>query len=429
VAARTQRPPQDGDVSISIPCLDHEVKHRAVMPEIKTASEVVDPDIGLHPRHWPLGRAKLGTGALKRRLRNVRHRHVGIAAGYQKPRQLRGSTADIKDRGVQREARFLNQRKGDLGHRLIPAQLLGLSLHVEPFPVRLGIHHTPDCDAKSESWRQSVTAPLAASRVDPAAPTAVTGRGRAPGLSREVAGRLAESRKRGQNDRGACAPCDRSATVRWRLWRLAKQDRYLMSTTEIPVDVDVLRAEIRKTYTEVSTEPGKEFIFPTGRAWACELGYPEPELSRVPDATVESFAGVANHWTLGRIRPGEVVLDLGCGAGTDLLLAAQMAGPQGRAIGVDMTAAMLEQARASARKMGLANVELHESVIESLPIDDASVDVVISNGVIDLVPDKNAVFDEIDRVLKPGGRLQIADVVIHHEVSEDARKRIDLWTG
>jgi arsenite methyltransferase len=202
-----------------------------------------------------------------------------------------------------------------------------------------------------------------------------------------------------------------------------------MSTTEIPVDVDVLRAEIRKTYTEVSTEQGKEFIFPIGRAWARELCYPEPELSCVPDATVESFAGVANHWTLGRIEPGEVVLDLGCGAGTDLLLAAQMAGPQGRAIGVDMTAAMLEQARASAREMGLANVELHESVIESLPIDDAAVDAVISNGVIDLVPDKAAVFDEIDRVLKPGGRLQIADVVIHHEVSEDARKRIDLWTG
>lgn len=177
MAARTQRPPQDGHVSISIPCLDHEVKHRAVMPEIKTASEVVDPDIGLHPRHWPPGRAKLGTGALKRRLRNVRHRHVGIAAGYQKPRQLRGSTADIKDRGVQREARFLNQRKGDRGHRLIPAQLLGLSLHVEPFPMRLGIHHTPDCDAKSESWRQSVTAPLAASRVDPAAPHRSQGAG------------------------------------------------------------------------------------------------------------------------------------------------------------------------------------------------------------------------------------------------------------
>src|SRR5262249_5503509 len=154
-----------------------------------------------------------------------------------------------------------------------------------------------------------------------------------------------------------------------------------------------------------------------------------PELSRVPDASVESFAGVANHWPLGRIGLGEVVLDLGCGAGTDLLIAAQMSGPSGRAIGVDMTPTMLEQARASAAQMGLRNVELHASLIESLPLEDASVDVVISNGVIDLVPDKDAVFDEIDRVLKPGGRLQIADIVIHHEVSEDARKQIDLWTG
>jgi len=202
-----------------------------------------------------------------------------------------------------------------------------------------------------------------------------------------------------------------------------------MSTTKIPVDVDVLRDEIRKTYTDVSIDQEQEFIFPTGRTWARELGYPEPELSRVPDATVESFAGVANHWTLGRIEPGSVVLDLGCGAGTDLLIAAQMTGPDGRAIGVDMTGAMLERARASAAEMGLANVELHESLIESLPLEDASVDVVISNGVIDLVPDKDAVFDEIDRVLRPGGRLQIADVVIHTEVSEDARKRIDLWTG
>jgi arsenite methyltransferase len=149
----------------------------------------------------------------------------------------------------------------------------------------------------------------------------------------------------------------------------------------------------------------------------------------VPDATVESFAGVANHWTLGRIDPGAIVLDLGCGAGTDLLIAAQMTGPEGRVIGVDMTSSMLDRARASAQEMGLANVELHESLIESLPLEDASVDVVISNGVIDLVPDKDAVFDEIDRVLRPGGRLQVADVVIHEEVSEDARKRIDLWTG
>ena len=202
-----------------------------------------------------------------------------------------------------------------------------------------------------------------------------------------------------------------------------------MTTSGIPVDVDVLREEIRRTYTDVSTDQDQEFIFPTGRAWARELAYPEPELSRVPDATVESFAGVANHWALGAIEPGSVVLDLGCGAGTDLLIAAQMTGREGRAIGVDMTPAMLERAAASAHEMGLGNVELHEALIEALPVADESVDVVISNGVIDLVPDKDTVFDEIDRVLRPGGRLQIADVVIHHEVSEDARKRIDLWTG
>ena len=202
-----------------------------------------------------------------------------------------------------------------------------------------------------------------------------------------------------------------------------------MSQIEAPVDVEVLRGEIQKTYTEVSTEQDKDFIFPTGRPWARELGYPEPELSRVPDETVESFAGVANPWVHGRVERGETVLDLGCGAGTDLLIAAQMAGTEGRVIGIDMTESMLGRARASAEAMGLANVEVHESLIESLPLDDASVDVVISNGVIDLVVDKEAVFAEIDRVLKPGGRLQIADVVIHKEVSEDARKRIDLWTG
>jgi SAM-dependent methyltransferase len=199
-------------------------------------------------------------------------------------------------------------------------------------------------------------------------------------------------------------------------------------TAEIPVDVDVLREEIEKTYTDVSTSPDQEFIFPTGRPWAEDLAYPS-ELARVPEASVQSFAGVANHFSLGRIEPGQVVLDLGCGAGTDLLIAAQMVGPEGRAIGVDMTPTMLELARASAKEMGLENVELHRSLIESLPLPDASVDAVISNGVIDLVPDKDAVFAEIDRVLRPGGRLQIADVIIHTEVSEDARKRIDLWTG
>lgn len=200
-------------------------------------------------------------------------------------------------------------------------------------------------------------------------------------------------------------------------------------STEAPVDVAVLRSEIAKTYTEVSTSPKGEFIFPTGRAWAQRLGYPEPELGKVPDTSVESFAGVANQWQLGRIDPGETMLDLGCGAGTDLLIGAQMVGPEGRAVGIDMTASMLDRARKSAEEIGLENVELHEGLIETLPLPDHSVDVVISNGVIDLVPDKDAVFDEIDRVLRPGGRLQIADVIIHTEVSEDARKNIDLWTG
>jgi arsenite methyltransferase len=138
---------------------------------------------------------------------------------------------------------------------------------------------------------------------------------------------------------------------------------------------------------------------------------------------------VANPWVHGPVKTGETVLDLGCGASTDLLIAAQMVGPQGRVIGIDMTGSMLARARQSAATMGLENVELHRSLIESLPVEDASVDVVISNGVIDLIPDKDAVFGEIDRVLRPGGRLQIADVVIHTEVSEDARSRIHLWTG
>jgi arsenite methyltransferase len=202
----------------------------------------------------------------------------------------------------------------------------------------------------------------------------------------------------------------------------------MTATPELPVDVEVLREEIQKTYAGVSTKPEDEFIFPTGRAWAEDLDYP-PELGNVPEGSVESFAGVANHFVLGRIEEGATVLDLGCGAGADLLIAAQMVGPEGKAIGMDMTAEMLERARQSAIEMGLDNIELHEGLIESLPLEDESVDVVISNGVIDLVPDKDTVFSEIDRVLRPGGRLQIADVVIHKEVSEDARKRIDLWTG
>ena len=197
---------------------------------------------------------------------------------------------------------------------------------------------------------------------------------------------------------------------------------------EADIDVDLLKSEIKKTYSSVSEEPGRDFIFPTGRAWAEDLGYPD-ELANVPESAVESFAGVANPWTMGRLAPGERVLDLGSGAGTDSLVAAQMVGADGRVTGIDMTTPMLAKARAAATEMGEANVEFVEGEAERLPFSDASFDVVISNGVIDLVPDKDAVFAELYRVLAPGGRMQIADVTIQNPVSEEGRRKIDLWTG
>jgi arsenite methyltransferase len=199
-------------------------------------------------------------------------------------------------------------------------------------------------------------------------------------------------------------------------------------TVEVGIDVELLKSEIKKTYSSVSQEPERDFIFPNGRAWAEDLGYPD-ELARVPESAVESFAGVANPWTMGRLAPGEHVLDLGSGAGTDSLVAAQMVGPEGHVTGIDMTAAMLAKARAAATEMGVTNVEFVEAEAEQLPFGDASFDVVISNGVIDLIPDKDAVFAELYRVLAPGGRMQIADITIQNPVSEEGRRKIDLWTG
>jgi len=197
---------------------------------------------------------------------------------------------------------------------------------------------------------------------------------------------------------------------------------------EIPIDVDLLKREIKKTYAAVSQDPKKDFVFPTGRAWAEDLDYP-PELANVPDTAVESFAGVANPFTLGRLKAGERVADLGCGAGTDSLVAAQMVGPKGHVTAIDMTPQMLDKARAAAVELGAKNVDFLEGEIERLPLADESIDVVISNGVIDLVPDKDAVFAEIFRVLRPGGRMQVADVTIQNPVSEEGRRDIDLWTG
>jgi SAM-dependent methyltransferase len=197
---------------------------------------------------------------------------------------------------------------------------------------------------------------------------------------------------------------------------------------EVEIDVELLKSEIKKTYASVSEQPETEFIFPTGRAWAEDLGYPD-ELANVPEAAVESFAGVANPWTMGRLAEGERVLDLGSGAGTDSLIAAQMVGSRGSVTGIDMTPAMLGKARAAAAEMGATNVEFVESEAEQLPFADGTFDVVISNGVIDLIPDKDAVFAELHRVLVPGGRLQIADVTIQNPVSAEGRRNIDLWTG
>jgi arsenite methyltransferase len=197
---------------------------------------------------------------------------------------------------------------------------------------------------------------------------------------------------------------------------------------ETGLDVQLLKTEIRRTYASVSESPETEFIFPTGRAWAEDLGYP-PELANVPDSAVESFAGVANPFSLGRLEPGEQVLDLGSGAGTDSLVAAQMVGADGAVTGIDMTPEMVAKARASADRMGLENVSFTEAEAERLPFASESFDVVISNGVIDLIPDKDLVFAELYRVLVPGGRIQIADVTIQRPVSDEGKRNIDLWTG
>ena len=197
---------------------------------------------------------------------------------------------------------------------------------------------------------------------------------------------------------------------------------------DVDIDVERLKSEIKKTYARVSQEPTDDFIFPTGRAWAEDLDYP-PELANVPESAAESFAGVANPFSLGRLAPGERVLDLGSGAGTDSLVAAQMVGEQGRVTGIDMTPQMLVKARAAAAEMRLEQVEFVEGEAEQLPFPDHSFEVIISNGVIDLIPDKDAVFAQLFRVLAPGGRMQIADVTIQNPVSAEGRRNIDLWTG
>jgi len=195
------------------------------------------------------------------------------------------------------------------------------------------------------------------------------------------------------------------------------------------LDVDALRAAIREEYELVATEPQRGFHFHTGRPLAQRLGYDDAWLDGVPEPTVESFAGTGNPFVAGPLVPGERVVDVGCGAGIDTLIAARMVGERGHVIGVDMTPAMLERARASSRAIGATNVEFRAGYAEVLPVGDRWADVVISNGVINLCPDKLAGMQEMARVLRPGGRLQVGDILVEKAVGEAAKRNIDLWKG
>ncbi len=195
------------------------------------------------------------------------------------------------------------------------------------------------------------------------------------------------------------------------------------------VDRDALRQQISEKYRDVAIEPQAGFHFHTGRPLAMMLGYDPAEVDPLPPSAVESFAGTGNPLSLGRLRPGETVVDIGCGAGFDTLLAAQQVGPGGRVLAVDMTDAMLEKARLGVDTLDLTNVELRKGYAEDLPIASGVADVVISNGVINLTPDKSAVMREIARVLRPGGRFQIGDIIVQRPVPQDAKDDIDLWSG
>jgi SAM-dependent methyltransferase len=203
-----------------------------------------------------------------------------------------------------------------------------------------------------------------------------------------------------------------------------------MSTAGITnVDKDTLRQEVMKEYEAVAVTPDKGFHFHTGRPQALRYGYREEWLENVPAGSVESFAGTGNPFSMGELTPGECVVDIGSGAGIDSIIAANMVGPEGSVIGVDMTKSMLLKARTSAREAGLSNVEFREGFGEELPVPDEWADIVISNGVINLMPDKKTAFTGIWRVLKPGGRIQIADILVQKAVPEKAKQDISLWTG
>ncbi len=197
----------------------------------------------------------------------------------------------------------------------------------------------------------------------------------------------------------------------------------------VDIDITTLRDAISDEYTIVAEDPEKGFHFHTGRQLTALLGYADEWLDGIPEAAIESLAGTGNPFSMGELKSGERVVDMGSGSGLDSLIAARMVGPSGSVVGVDMTPAMLEKARGAASESGLDNVEFREGYAEQLPVPDGWADVVISNGVLNLLPDKRAALHEMARVLKPGGRLQIGDILVDREVPMEAKQDIDLWTG
>lgn len=195
------------------------------------------------------------------------------------------------------------------------------------------------------------------------------------------------------------------------------------------VNPDRLREQVREKYREVAVAPDAEYHFHTGRVAAQRCGYDMAIVDEVPKAAVESFAGVANPFALRALATGERVVDAGSGAGFDSFVAAHMIGPSGRVVGIDMTPEMLTRARSAADDARVTHVEFREGLLEDMPVDDGWADVVISNGVINLCADKRRVFDEITRVLRPGGVLQFADIANGRPVPPEALRDIDLWTG
>ena len=198
---------------------------------------------------------------------------------------------------------------------------------------------------------------------------------------------------------------------------------------EVLPDVEALRSQVREKYRQVAVAPEAPFHFHTGRSLAARLDYDAAVVNAMPDRAVESFAGVGNPFSVREILPGERVVDVGSGAGFDSLVAAGLVGPSGRVVGVDMTAEMLAKARRTATTLGVDHVEFREGLAEAMPVETGWADVVISNGVINLCADKRAVFDEIHRVLHPGGWLQFADIANGRPVPAEAMRDVDLWTG